>query len=283
MTGSRSAPYKLASWGTRIVKTVVRIGHVEIGNGDLTVIAGPCAVESRDQLFTIASQISQMGVKLFRGGAFDPQASPYSFKGLGEEGLKMLAEVREQYGLLIVSECFGPDSTDLVERYADVIQIGAPNMQNFGLLRRAGRAFKPVMLERGLSATLEEFLLAAEYILAEGNPNVILCESGIRTFADHARFMLDLAMIPAIQRLSHLPIIVDPSRAAGDPDQVIPLARAGVAAGADGIMVEVHHKPENALSHGEQALTPEMFRQMYDEVHQIRAVFHQKPAALAAS
>lgn len=281
MTRSQSEPYKLVSRGARIDKTVVRIGNVEIGNGDLTIIAGPCAVESREQLFTIASHMSQMGVRLFRGGAYKPRTSPYSFQGLGEEGLRMLAEVREQYGMLIVTEALCPDSIDKVERYADVIQIGARNMQNFSLLRRAGQARKPVLLKRGMASTLEEFLLAAEYILAEGNPDVILCERGIRTFADHARFTLDLAVIPAIQKLSHLPIIVDPSHAAGDSNRVIPLARASVAAGADGIMVEVHHQPAEALSDGPQALTPKMFRQMCDEVIQIGAVVRQNRAALA--
>jgi 3-deoxy-7-phosphoheptulonate synthase len=281
MTRSCSEPYKLAAWGSRIGKTVIRVGDVEIGNGDLTVIAGPSAVESREQLFTIAAQMSQVGVKLFRGSAFEPQTSPYACDGLGEEALKMLVEVREQYGLLIVSECFGPGSTDLVELYADVIQVGAGNMQNFNLLRRVGRTCKPIILERGAGATLEEFLLAAEYILAEGNPNVILCEIGTRTFTNHAPFTLDLAIVPAIQRLSHLPILVDPSQSAGKTDTVIPLARAGVAAGADGIVVEVQ-KPETALAQGEQALTLNRFRQLYDEVHQIRAILHQNRGAFAA-
>jgi len=271
--------YKLVSWETKPEKTVVRVGDIEIGGDELTIIAGPCAVESRDQSLTIAACVSELGVKLFRGGAFKPRTSPYSFRGLGEEGLKILAEVREQFGLRIVTEAIDPQCVDLVEEYADVIQVGARNMQNFSLLRRVGRARKPVLLKRGLAATLEEVLLAAEYILLEGNPNVILCERGVRTFGQHTRFTLDLAVVPALQQRTHLPIIVDPSHGTGSQDKVIPLARAGVAVGADGIMVEVHHQPEKALSDGQQALTPEQFRQMLDEVRRIAAIVRPSRSA----
>jgi 3-deoxy-7-phosphoheptulonate synthase len=242
---------------------------VEIGNGELAIIGGPCAVESREQLMAIADSVSATGVKLFRGGAFKPRTSPYSFQGLGLEGLKLLAEVRKQFGLRIVAEVLSSETVGLVEEYADVLQIGARNMQNFPLLRRVGQARKPVLLKRGMVATLEEFLLAAEYILSEGNQDVILCERGIRTFADHSRFTLDLSIVSAIQQKSHLPIIVDPSHAAGFAEKVIPLARAGAAVGADGIMVEVHNQPEYAMCDGPQALTPAMFSQMVHEVRHI--------------
>jgi 3-deoxy-7-phosphoheptulonate synthase len=272
------APYKLASWDAAPGKTVVRVGDVEIGGDELTIIAGPCAVESRDQALTIAASVSRLGIKLFRGGAFKPRTSPYSFHGLGEAGLRMLAEVRERFGLRIVTEAIDQECVELVEEYADVIQIGARNMQNFSLLRRVGQSRKPVLLKRGLAATLEEFLLAAEYILVQGNPNVILCERGVRTFGQHTRFTLDLAVVPALQQCTHLPIIVDPSHGTGSSDKVIPMARAGVAVGADGIMVEVHHQPERALSDGQQALTPAQFQQMVDEVRQIAVVVRPKPA-----
>jgi 3-deoxy-7-phosphoheptulonate synthase len=275
-------PYKLVSLDSKPKNTVVRVGNVEIGGGEMAVIGGPCSVESREQILTIASCVSQLGVSLFRGGAFKPRTSPYSFQGLGEEGLKLLAEVRDRFGLGIVTEVLDPHSVDLVEKYADMIQIGTRNMQNFPLLRRAGESSKPVLLKRGMAATLEEFLLAAEYILYQGNPNVILCERGIRTFSDHARFTLDLSIIPAIKQLSHLPIIVDPSHAAGSTEKVLPLARAGVAAGADGIMVEVHHQPECALCDGPQALKPDLFAQMVDETRQIAAIVRQRQVVLTA-
>jgi 3-deoxy-7-phosphoheptulonate synthase len=269
MPGKSSQTYRFASRNDSQKKTVVRVGDVEIGNGDLAIIGGPCAVESREQLMAIADRVSATGVKLFRGGAFKPRTSPYSFQGLGLEGLELLAEVRQAFGLRIVAEVMSPETVGLVEKYADVLQIGARNMQNYSLLRRVGQARKPVLLKRGMVATLEEFLLAAEYILSEGNADVILCERGIRTFGDHARFTLDLSIVSSIQQMSHLPIIVDPSHAAGFAEKVIPLARAGAAVGADGIMVEVHNQPEYAMCDGPQALTPEMFSQMVHEVRHI--------------
>jgi len=267
-----SPPYKLTSREVKPEKTVVRVGEVTIGGEELAIIAGPCAVESYEQTMTVAEWVSRLGVKFFRGGAYKPRTSPYSFQGLGEEGLKILAEVRARFGLKIVTEAIDQESADLVERYADVMQIGARNMQNFSLLRRAGQARIPVLLKRGMSATLEELLLAAEYIMAEGNYNVILCERGVRTFAQHARNTLDLSIVPAVQRLSHLPIIVDPSHGTGRREQVIPLARAGVAVGADGIMVEVHPNPERALSDGPQALTLPMLRDLVQQVREIAAL-----------
>ena len=273
--------YKLAGWDAKLDKTVVRVGDVEIGGDEMTIIAGPCAVESREQVLTIAASVSQMGIKLFRGGAYKPRTSPYSFQGLGREGLKLLVEVRERYGLRIVTEAVSAESIDLIEEHADVIQIGARNMHNFELLRRAGQARKPVLLKRGMCATLEEFIYAAEYILLEGNNEVILCERGIRTFGDHARNTLDLALVPAVRDICHLPIIVDPSHAAGTYGKVIPLARAGVAAGADGVIVEVHDQPEKALSDGAQALSFELLGRMLEQVRQIAAVVRQEEVTLA--
>jgi 3-deoxy-7-phosphoheptulonate synthase len=264
-----STPYKLVSRDLKREATVVRVGDQEVGGHEPVIIAGPCAVESHRQAMEIAEIIACCGVSFFRGGAFKPRTSPYSFQGLGLDGLKILAEVRERFRLKIVTEVLDTETADLVEEYADVMQVGARNMQNFSLLRRVGQARKPVMLKRGMSATLEEFLLAAEYIMAEGNHNVILCERGIRTFADHARNTLDLSMIPAVQNCSHLPIIVDPSHGTGKRDKVIPLARAAIAVGADGIMVEVHNHPEQALSDGPQALLPGMFVRMVAEVRAI--------------
>jgi 3-deoxy-7-phosphoheptulonate synthase len=275
-----SKPYKLVGWEARSEKTIVQVGDVEIGGGGLTIIAGPCAVESRQQTMTIAECVSRLGIKLFRGGAYKPRTSPYSFQGLGPEGLQILAEVRETFGLKIVTEALDHELVDLVEPVADVIQIGARNMQNFSLLRRAGRSPKPVLLKRGLAATLDEWLMAAEYILTEGNPNVILCERGVRTFAQHTRYTLDLSVVPAVQQLSHLPIIVDPSHGTGSREKVIPLARAAVAVGADGLMVEVHHQPEQALCDGQQAITPEMLAQMMEQVQQIAAIVKRGDAVL---
>ena len=267
-----SKPYKLVGRDLKHDDTIVRVGDVEIGGLEPAIIAGPCAVESYDQTMAIAEIVASCGVRLFRAGAFKPRTSPYSFQGLGEEGLKILAAVRDRFGLGIVTEVLDTETADLVEEYADIVQIGARNMQNFSLLRRVGQASKPVMLKRGMSATLDELLLAAEYIMAEGNYNVILCERGVRTFADHTRNTLDLSIVPAVQLRSHLPIIVDPSHGTGKRHKVIPLARAAVAAGADGIMVEVHNHPEQALSDGPQALLPEMFKQLVDEVRAIHKV-----------
>jgi 3-deoxy-7-phosphoheptulonate synthase len=273
-------PYKLVSLDLKPERTVVNVGDVRVGGGDLTIIAGPCAVETREQTFAVAEAAVQAGVKLFRGGAYKPRTSPYSFQGLGVEGLKILAEVRERYGLKIVTETIDPENLEIVAEYADVLQIGARNMQNFTLLKAAGRSRKPVLLKRGMSATLDELLLAAEYIMAEGNYNVILCERGVRTFADHTRNTLDVSIVPAVQRLSHLPILVDPSHAAGKRHKVVPLARAGVAVGADGVIVEVHPHPERALSDGPQALLPSTFLEMVDELRSIHAIVHQRDAAL---
>lgn len=276
-----SKPYKLVSRDLKSEDTVVRIGEAEIGGIEPAIIAGPCAVESLEQTLEIAGIVASCGVKFFRGGAFKPRTSPYSFQGLGEEGLKILARVREQFGLKIVTEVLDTETADLVEEYADVMQVGARNMQNFSLLRRVGQASKPVMLKRGMAATLEELLLAAEYIMAEGNYNVILCERGVRTFADHTRNTLDLSIVPAVQHRSHLPIIVDPSHGTGKRHKVTPLARAAIAVGADGIMVEVHNHPERALSDGPQALLPEMFKQLVEEIRLIHGVLAETQASLA--
>jgi 3-deoxy-7-phosphoheptulonate synthase len=276
-----SKPYKLVGRDLKHDDTVVRVGGVEIGGPEPAIIAGPCAVESYEQTMAIAEIVSSCGVKLFRGGAFKPRTSPYAFQGLGEEGLKILADARDRFGLSIVTEVLDTETADLVEEYADILQIGARNMQNFSLLRRVGQARKPVMLKRGMSATLDELLLAAEYIMAEGNYNVILCERGVRTFADHTRNTLDLSIVPAVQHRSHLPIIVDPSHGTGKRHKVIPLARAAIAAGADGIMVEVHDRPEHALSDGPQALLPDMFRQLVTEVTAIHKVIAAANASLA--
>jgi len=269
-----SKPYKLVSRDTKPDNTVIRFPNssVSIGGRDLAIIAGPCGIESRDQAFKTAERVSAAGAQFFRGGAYKPRTSPYSFQGLGEEGLKIMAEVRERFGLLIVTEAVDYESLDLVDQYADMIQIGARNMQNFSLLKRAGRARKPVLLKRGISATLEEFLMAAEYIMSEGNYNVVLCERGVRTFADHTRNTLDLSIVPAVQRLSHLPIAVDPSHGTGKRNKVTPLSRAAIAVGADGLIVEVHHDPDKALSDGMQSLFPDQFDALMVQVRQIAAV-----------
>ena len=269
---SVTKPYKLVTLDLRPEKTVVRVGDATIGGDELAIIAGPCAIETPTQAFAIASAVRRTGTKFFRGGAFKPRTSPYAFQGLGEDGLKILAEIRETYGLKIVTEALDEAGIDLVERYADVIQIGARNMQNFSLLRRAGRSHLPVLLKRGLSATLDEWLLAAEYIMAEGNYQVVLCERGIRTFAQHTRNTLDLAAVPAVTQISHLPVIVDPSHGTGRNFMVTPLARAGIAVGASGLIVEVHDQPERALSDGAQALTIEQYEQMVSEVRAIHEV-----------
>jgi 3-deoxy-7-phosphoheptulonate synthase len=274
-----SKPYKLVSRDVKEENTVVRIrtplGDVAFGGQAVAIVAGPCAIETPEQAFTVAERVKKAGARLFRGGAYKPRTSPYSFQGLGEPGLKILAEVRERYGLGIVTEAIDNESLDLVEKYADVIQIGARNMQNFSLLKRAGRSRKPVLLKRGMSATLDEFLMAAEYVLSEGNYNVILCERGVRTFSDHTRNTLDLSVIPAVQRRSHLPIIVDPSHGTGRRNKVLPLSRAAVAVGADGLLVEVHHEPDRALSDAMQSILPEEFEQLIEEARQIAGVLHR--------
>ena len=274
-----SKPYKLISLDLRPEKTIVRVGDATIGGDELAIIAGPCAIESRAQAFAIAEAVRRSGARFFRGGAYKPRTSPYAFQGLGEEGLKILADIREAYGLKIVTEALDEAGVDLVERYGDMIQIGARNMQNFSLLRRAGKAKLPILLKRGLSATLDEWLLAAEYVMAEGNYQIVLCERGIRTFAQHTRNTMDLAAIPAVRRISHLPVIVDPSHGTGKNFMVTPLARAGVAVGADGLIVEVHDQPEHALSDGAQALTLEQYEQMVSEVRSIYEVI--APAAVS--
>ena len=275
-----SKPYKLVSRDAKEEDSLLRIstpaGEVIVGGKHIAMVAGPCAVESQEQCFAIAERVKRTGVRLFRGGAYKPRTSPYSFQGLGEAGLKILANVRANYGFGIVTEAIDNESLDLVEEYADVIQIGARNMQNFSLLKRAGRAKKPVLLKRGMSATLDEFLMAAEYILSEGNYNVMLCERGVRTFSDYSRNTLDLTIVPAVKKRSHLPILVDPSHGTGRRHKVLPLSRAAVAVGADGLLVEVHHEPDNALSDGMQSILPEEFAALTEEVRQIAAVLHRE-------
>ncbi len=270
-------PYKLITLDLRPDRTVVDVGGAKIGDGSLAIMAGPCAVESREQAFAVAESVAKSGAKFFRGGAFKPRTSPYSFSGLGEGALEILDEIRKTFGLKIVSEALDETTIDLVERHADMIQIGARNMQNFTLLKRAGRSHLPVLLKRGMAATLEEWLLAAEYVMAEGNYQIVLCERGVRTFAQHTRNTLDLAAVPAVRRISHLPVIVDAAHGTGRSYMVTPLARAGVAVGADGIMVEVHARPDEALSDGAQALTLEEFEQMTRELEAIHKVVGHAP------
>jgi 3-deoxy-7-phosphoheptulonate synthase len=259
-------PYKLVSRETQPQSTTITIGELKIGGGKPVMMAGPCAIESEEQALTIARIVKEGGAQVFRGGAFKPRTSPYSFQGLGEEGLKILDKVRQETGLLIVTEATDQINIEIVEQYTDIIQIGARNMQNYSLLRRAGHATKPVLLKRGLAATIEELLMSAEYIISEGNNQVILCERGIRTFTDNTRNTLDLSAIPAIKEASHLPIIVDPSHAAGRRDFVIPLSKGAIAVGADGLLVEVHHDPTHALSDGMQSLYPEQFAELMEEI-----------------
>jgi len=264
-----SHPYKLVSREFHPEDTIVSVGGVPVGGTRIVVIAGPCAVESLEQTVTIAREVKARGADLLRGGAFKPRTSPYAFQGLGEEGLRILAAARDATGLPVVTEVLDTAHVELVAAYADCLQIGARNMQNFELLKKAGKTGKPVLLKRGMSATLEEFLLAAEYVLAEGNPNVVLCERGIRTFSDFTRNTLDLSVVPAVERLSHLPIIVDPSHGTGRREKVVPMSRASIAAGADGIAVEVHNNPAEALSDGPQALTPGMFSELMSQIRPI--------------
>ena len=267
-----TAPYKLVSREAKREDTVVSIGGVPVGGKRLAVIAGPCAVESEKQALDIARQVAAAGATLFRGGAFKPRTSPYSFQGLGEPALKILKKVREETGLPIVTEVLDTDTAELVAEYADCLQIGARNMQNFALLKKVGRMRKPVLLKRGMSATIEEFLLSAEYLLSGGNYEVALCERGVRTFADHTRNTLDLSVVPYIKRISHLPILVDPSHGTGKRLKVLPMSRAAIAAGSDGLLIEVHDHPEVALSDGPQALLPDMFAQLMEEVRLLAPV-----------
>jgi 3-deoxy-7-phosphoheptulonate synthase len=268
--------FKLVGREFKNQDTIVKVGNIAIGGEQLHVMAGPCAVESRQQLIEVAHQVKAAGATMLRGGAFKPRTSPYAFQGLEEEGLKILAEAREQTGLPIVTEVVDPRTVELVANYADMLQIGARNMQNFFLLKEVAKINKPVLLKRGPSATIEEWLMAAEYIMAGGNYDVVLCERGIRTYETYTRNTLDLNAVPAVKHLSHLPVIVDPSHGTGKWKMVAPMARASVAAGADGLMVEVHCNPSEAMSDGPQTLTPENFRVLMQEIQQIAPVMGRK-------
>ena len=267
-----SKPYKLVSREVKSEDSIIHVRGVPVGGPELVFCGGPCSVEGREQILESARAVKAAGGQLLRGGAYKPRTSPYSFQGLGEEGLKLLAEAREATGLGIVTEAIDVETFELVEEYADCVQIGARNMQNFSLLRRAGRSRKPILLKRGMSSTLEEFLMAAEYVLSEGNYQVILCERGVRTFTDHTRNTLDLSVVPAVQGLSHLPIIVDPSHGTGKRDKVHPMALASIAAGASGLLVEVHPTPDRALSDGYQSLYPEQFLEVVKDCRAIAAL-----------
>ncbi len=264
--------FKLVSRQWHPDDSQVKVGPVVIGGQHVTLIAGPCAIESRAQALTIAREVKRYGASLFRGGAFKPRTSPYSFQGMEEQGLKILAQVREEIGLPVVTEITSPAHADLMQKYVDMVQIGARNMQNFELLKCVGRLGKPVFLKRGLASTIEEWLMSAEYILAEGNDNVVLCERGIRTYEPYTRNTLDLSAIPVLKKLTHLPVVVDPSHATGIREKVAPMARAGIAAGADGLMIEVHHDPDNALSDGPQSLYPKQFGQLARDLYVISPV-----------
>jgi len=259
-------PFKLAGREFHPEKTVVRVGDVEIGGTAVTVMAGPCSVESREQLMSVAKHVSEAGASILRGGAFKPRTSPYSFQGLAEEGLKLLAEARDETGLAIVTEVLSEHDVPLVAQYADILQVGARNMQNYALLKRLGQLRKPVFLKRGMMATVRELLMSAEYLLSNGNYDIILCERGIRTFEAETRSTLDLNAVPVIRSLSHLPVVVDPSHGTGRWDLVIPMSKAAIAAGADGVMVEVHCKPAEAFSDGYQSLTCENFAKLMREL-----------------
>ncbi len=259
-------PFKLASREFKPTPTVVKVRDVEIGGNRVVVMAGPCSVESEDQILEIAKAVKEAGASMLRGGAFKPRTSPYAFQGLGEEGLRLLAAARAETGLAIVTEVLKPEDVDLVAGIADMIQIGARNVQNFALLKRVGEAGKPVLLKRGMATTIQEFLMAAEYVLSEGNYDLVLCERGIRTFETATRFTLDLNAVPVIKKLSHLPVVVDPSHGTGHWEFVTPMAKAAVACGADGLMVEVHMRPEVAMSDGVQSLKPATFRRLMQEV-----------------
>ncbi len=252
-------PFKLASRHFHPEDTVITVDHLKIGGGNMAIMAGPCSVESEEQLMTIAQAVKRSGAQFLRGGAYKPRTSPYSFQGMGEAGLKLLKKAKEETGMPIVTEVMCQETFDVVAEYADILQIGARNMQNFPLLKKAGRSHRPILLKRGLSATIEEWLMSAEYIMAEGNTRVILCERGIRTFETYTRNTLDISAIPVVKELSHLPVIVDPSHATGKWSTVAPLSKAAIAVGADGLIIEVHHQPEQALSDGAQSLKPERF------------------------
>ena len=269
-------PFKLASRSFKKDDTLIKIKDVTIGSNEVVVMAGPCSVESEEQIFTIAEIISKSGAKILRGGAFKPRTSPYSFQGLGEEGLKLLRRAGDKFNLLVITEVMEISQIKMVEEYTDIFQIGARNMQNFSLLKEVGKASKPVMLKRGLASTVEDWLMSAEYILSSGNMNVMLCERGIRTFETYTRNTFDLSAIPVVHKRSHLPVVADPSHAVGLRDKVLPMARAAVAAGADALMVEVHHDPENALSDGPQALLPDQFYEMMKQIKLIAEVIGRK-------
>jgi 3-deoxy-7-phosphoheptulonate synthase len=264
-----SRPYKLASREFKKESTIITVGRVRIGGRKIVVIAGPCSVEERKRLFLIAQRVKEAGARIFRGGAFKPRTSPYSFQGLGEEGLIYLKEAREKTGLPVVTEAMSPGQVELVAKYADIVQVGARNVQNFDLLKEVGRIKKPVLLKRGMATTIEELLMSAEYIMSKGNYQIILCERGIRTFETSTRFTLDLNAIPVLKTLTHLPVIVDPSHGTGKREYVAPLARAAIACGADGIMVEVHPEPEKAFSDGPQSLLPKEFFSLMKELKKI--------------
>jgi 3-deoxy-7-phosphoheptulonate synthase len=264
-----STPYKLASRETKKLKTFLKVNDIDIGNGRVVVMAGPCAVENEEQMMETARVVSEAGASILRGGAFKPRTSPYSFQGLGEEGLKLMAMAREAFGLSIITEVVSPREVDLVATYADILQIGARNTQNFSLLKEVGRVGNPVLLKRGMMTSIEELLMSAEYVLSEGNDKVMLCERGIRTFETSTRNTLDISAIPVLKEKTHLPIIVDPSHAAGDWKYVSPLSLAAVAAGADGLLVEVHPWPEKALSDGSQSLRPDRFRKLMHDIREL--------------
>ena len=263
-------PYKLVGREAHPESTVITIGDVKIGGGEPVIMAGPCAVESEEQALTIANIVKKNGARIFRGGAYKPRTSPYSFQGLGKEGLKILDKVRKETGLFIITEATDSENLPIVEKYADIVQIGARNMQNYSLLKLAGQISRPVMLKRGFAATIDEWLMAAEYIMSEGNHKVILCERGIRTFADNTRNTLDLSAIPSVKEASHLPVFADPSHAAGRRNYVVPLSRGAIAVGADGLIIEVHHDPAHALSDGAQSLYPQQFEQLMQEIKRLK-------------
>lgn len=267
-----TAPYKLVSREFKKQDTVIKIKDVEIGGDEVSVIAGPCSVESREQTFTIAEHVAKQGVKILRGGAFKPRTSPYAFQGMGEEGLKIMRDAADKFKMLIITEVMDKDQIPLVSEYADILQVGARNMQNFTFIRALGKAKRPVFLKRGISATIEEWLMSAEYIMSGGQKDVILCERGIRTFETYTRNTLDISSIPIVQKLSHLPIFSDPSHGTGLRDKVLPMARASIAAGADGIMIEVHHDPDKAKSDGFQSLYPKQFVELMDQIRVIADV-----------
>ena len=259
-------PFKLASREVKPTRSIVKVRDVEIGGDRLPIVAGPCSVESEDQILETAKAVKEAGASILRGGAFKPRTSPYAFQGLGEEGLRLLAAARDETGLAIVTEVMKPEDVDLIAEYADMLQVGARNMQNFALLKRVGEARKPVLLKRGISSTIQEFLMAAEYILSEGNYDVVLCERGIRTFETATRFTLDLNAVPVIKKLCHLPVMVDPSHGTGHWEYVTAMAKAGIACGADSLMIEVHVRPAIAFSDGIQSLKPALFRQLMQEI-----------------